>query len=256
MRVSGKVALVTGGGSGIGAAICQRLAEEGAIVMVSDIDLVAASKVAADITESRGQAFPVEQDVTDEARWTEVFKEGIESFGKVDVLVNNAGIVTVLNVEEESLESWRKTQSINLDAVFVGTREAIKVMKDSGGSIINISSIEGIVGHPQFPAYNASKGGVRTFTKSAALHCADKKYAVRVNSVHPGFIETPMVANAIGSVPSEQGQALAESIAASIPMGYLGEPIDVANGVLYLASDESKYTTGSELVMDGGCIAR
>ena len=253
MRVKDKVALVTGGGSGLGEATCLRLAEEGALVVVSDINEASAKAVADAIG---GEAWSAHQDVTDEARWRELVDEIVERHGRLDILVNNAGIALVGNVEDSSLEDWRKTQSINLDAVFLGTREAIRAMKSGSGSIINISSIEGIIGEPVVPAYNASKGGVRTFTKSAALHCAAEGYAIRVNSVHPGFIGTAMVSGAVATMSEEDGNAFQERIVGNIPMGRMGEPRDIANGVLYLASDESSYVTGSELVIDGGYIAQ
>ena len=253
MRVKDKVALVTGGGSGLGEATCIRLAEEGAVVVVSDIDETSAKAVADAIG---GDAWSARQDVTDEARWRELVDQIVERHGRLDILVNNAGIALIGTAEDSSLEDWQRTQSVNLDAVFLGTREAIRVMKSTGGCIVNISSIEGIIGEQQAAAYNASKGGVRIFTKSAALHCAAQGYDIRVNSVHPGFIGTAMVSGAVASMTEEEGQAFEERILSSIPMGRMGEPRDIANGVLYLASEESSYVTGSELVIDGGFIAR
>jgi 3(or 17)beta-hydroxysteroid dehydrogenase len=156
-------------------------------------------------------------------------------------------------MEEATVADWRATQAVNGEGVFLGTRAAIGVMKGCGGSIINISSIEGMVGEPTVPAYNYSKGGVRIFTKSAALHCAKEGYPIRVNSVHPGFILTAMVEEGIGSMPEEVQQEMRERLARGIPLGgAMGEPLDIANGCLYLACDESKYVTGSELVIDGG----
>jgi NAD(P)-dependent dehydrogenase (short-subunit alcohol dehydrogenase family) len=254
VRVSKKIALVTGGGSGIGEAICQRLAEEGATVIVTDINEASARRVADAIG---GGALGLHQDVTSERRWTEVVAEAVTRFGRLDVLVNNAGIAVIGTAEEASLADWQATQKVNLDAVFLGTREAIKTMKSSGGgSIINISSVEGIIGEPLVAAYNASKGGVRIFTKSAALHCAAQGYGIRVNSVHPGFIGTAMVADAVASLGETEGAAFEARIMDSIPLGRMGEPRDIANGVLYLASEESSYVTGAELVIDGGYIAR
>ena len=253
MRVNNKVALVTGGGSGIGEAISLRLAEEGATVVVSDINESSAQSVAAAIGD---KAVAVHQDVTNEQRWAEVVNETVERFGRLDILVNNAGIAIVGTVEDTSLADWQATQNVNLDAVFLGTREAIKAMKAGGGSIINISSVEGLIGEPTLAAYNASKGGVRIFTKSAALHCAAEGYNIRVNSVHPGFIATAMVSGAVALMSEEDGAAFQERILGNIPMGEMGEPIDIANGVLFLASEESRYMTGSELVIDGGYIAR
>jgi len=257
MRLQNKVALVTGGGSGIGAAICQRFSEEGAAVVVTDINAEAAKEVAAALANNGGKALALAQDVSDEARWQSVITEALEAFNGLDTLVNNAGIVIPGSVEDASLDDWQKTLSINLDAVFLGTREAIKVMKDPGGSIINISSIEGIVGDSMGAAYNASKGGVRIFTKSAALHCAESGYKIRVNSIHPGFIMTPLVAHAFDSLEdAEVAEQFRTRILQSIPMGEMGEPVDIANGAVFLASDESRYMTGSELVMDGGYTAK
>jgi hypothetical protein len=170
----------------------------------------------------------------------------------LDVLVNNAGIAAPANVEEETLEGWRKTQSVNMEGVFLGCRAAIAVMKEKGGSIINISSIEGIVGDPNTPAYNASKGGVRIFTKSVALHCAGHGYAIRVNSLHPGYILTPMVEKGLEMMPKDVSEAMLARVLGEIPLGTMGEPRDIAEGCLFLASDESKYMTGSDLVIAGG----
>ena len=253
MRVKDKVALVTGGGTGIGEATCVRLSQEGAVVVVTDIDEASAARVAGAIG---GGAWSARQDVTDEDRWRELVDEIMERHGRLDILVNNAGIALIGTAEDGTLDDWRRTQNVNLDAVFLGTREAIRAMKSGSGSIINISSIEGIIGEQKAAAYNASKGGVRIFTKSAALHCATEGYDIRVNSVHPGFIGTAMVSDAVATMTDEEGEAFQERILASIPMGRMGEPGDIANGVLFLASDESGYMTGSELVIDGGFIAR
>jgi NAD(P)-dependent dehydrogenase (short-subunit alcohol dehydrogenase family) len=159
-------------------------------------------------------------------------------------------------IEQETLEGWRRMQSVNMESVFLGTQAAIRVMKGHGGSIVNISSIEGIIGEPLVPAYNASKGGVRIFTKSAALHCAQEGYGIRVNSVHPGYVGTAMVADGLAGMPPEQAQAFQQELLARIPLGRLGEAVEIANTVLFLASDESSYVIGSELVVDGGYTAR
>ncbi|HBD11283.1 MAG TPA: 3-beta hydroxysteroid dehydrogenase, partial [Porticoccaceae bacterium] len=166
-----------------------------------------------------------------------------------DVLVNNAGVGAGTDLEESDLAHWRFVHSVNLEAVFMGTQNAIKQMKRTGGgSIVNISSIEGIIGDPRSAAYNASKGGVRLFTKSAALYCAEKKYDIRVNSVHPGFTKTPMAASVEGVFGPEDLQRIQREIV----VGHMAEPVDQAYGVLYLASDESRYVTGTELIIDGG----
>ena len=255
-RLNSNVALVTGGGSGIGEAICKRFAEEGAVVIVADINLESAQRVAEGISASGGKAVAREQDVTDPDLWNTLMDEIVEDFGSLDVLVNNAGIGTIMPIEQETLEGWRRMQSVNMESVFLGTQSAIRVMKDHSGSIVNISSIEGIIGEPLVPAYNASKGGVRIFTKSAALHCAQEGYAIRVNSVHPGYVGTPMVADGLAGMPPEQAQAFHQELLARIPLGRLGEAVEIANTVLFLASDESSYMTGSELVVDGGYTAR
>ncbi len=255
MRVNGKVALVTGGGSGIGAASSHRLAEEGALVVVSDIDADAAKRVADDIIACGFRAESRYQDVTDQKQWQDIVGGIIESHGQLDILVNNAGIALTGSIEDTTLEDWRLVNAVNSEAVFMGTQAAIAVMKGTGGSIINISSIEGLVGDPLIAAYNASKASVRMMTKSAALHCAESGYGIRINSVHPGFIETPMVINGVEALGEENAQAFQERILNSIPMGAMGQPKDIANGVLFLASDESAYMTGSELVIDGGFTA-
>ncbi len=251
-RIAGKIALVTGAGSGLGEATARRFAEEGAHVVITDINAEHAESVCQDITAAGGSAEHHYQDVTDELAWDTLVGMILKDHGKLDVVVNNAGIVIRGSVEDTTLDDWRRTQAVNLDAVFLGTRAAVKGMKGNGGSIINISSIEGMVGEPTAAAYNASKGGVRIFTKSAALHCAAEGYGIRVNSVHPGFIMTPMVANAIAEAPPEEGEELLERVHREIPLGAMGDPVDIANGCLFLASDESKYMTGSELVIDGG----
>lgn len=251
-RLEGKVAMITGGGSGLGEATALRFAAEGARVYIGDIREEAAAKVAQAISEAGGKASCLAQDVCDELQWGELLNHIIAEQGHLDILVNNAGVVITGTAEDASLEDWRKVTSVNLDGVFMGTREGIRVMKNNGGSIINISSIEGIVGEPATAAYNASKGGVRIFSKSAALHCADKGYNIRINTVHPGFILTPMVIEGFENMPEDMRLDMEDVVAQRIPLGHMGEPADIANGCLYLASDESKYMTGSELVIDGG----
>jgi 3(or 17)beta-hydroxysteroid dehydrogenase len=242
-RVKGKTALVTGASLGLGRATATLLADEGARVILTDI-LDAEGGALADEIISRGG----------EADWARVMAATTSRFGPLDILVNNAGVALSANVEETTLEQWRWLISINLDGVFLGTRAAIGVMKGRGGSIINLSSIEGLIGDPNLAAYNASKGGVRLFTKSAALHCAKAGYRIRINSVHPGYIWTPMVEGYAGS--QDDPEAAKAAIAALHPMGHIGQPDDIAYGVLYLSSDESKFVTGAELVIDGGYTAQ
>ena len=252
-RLEGKIALVTGGGAGIGEATAKRFAEEGATVIVTDINGEAAARVASEIGATGGKAQGRVQDVTDEVLWDEVVSDITAAHGALHVLVNNAGVVFADSVEDATVEDWRTVQAINGEGVFLGTRAAIKVMKECGGSIINLSSIEGIVADPNTAAYNYSKGGVRIFSKSAALYCAKAGYPIRVNSLHPGYILTAMVEEGIASLPEKVAQEMTERLAREIPMGgAMGEPLDIANGCLFLASNESKYMTGSELIIDGG----
>jgi len=256
VRLQNKVALVTGAGAGIGEATARRFAEEGAVVIITDINIQAAEAVAEQINASGGKAQARLQDVTDEALWENVVQDIVSSHGSLDVLVNNAGIALIGSVEDGTLDDWRTTQAVNGESVFLGTRAAIAVMKERGGSIINISSIEGMVGEPGVAAYNYSKGGVRIFTKSAALHCAKEGYPIRINSVHPGFILTAMVEEGIGSMPEAVQLEMSERLEREIPLRTMGEPLDIANGCLFLACEESKYMTGSELVIDGGYTCR
>ena len=253
-RVAGKVALITGAGLGLGRAAAVLLAREGAKVVLTDVKDAEGQTTADDIRQTGGEAVFLHHDVAVESDWERVITETVKRFGRLDVVVNNAGVALSGNVEETTLEQWRWLMSINLDGVFLGTKHAIGAMKAHGGSIINLSSIEGLIGDPNLAAYNASKGGVRLFTKSAALHCAKAGYNIRVNSIHPGYIWTPMVQGYVAGQEDPAGAGAA--IAALHPLGHLGEPNDIAFGVVYLASDESKFVTGSELVIDGGYTAQ
>lgn len=253
-RVAGKVALVTGGGLGLGRAAALMLAREGAKIVVTDVNDKEGAKVADEIVDAGGEAMFLHHDVAKEADWDRVVRATVERFGGLRILVNNAGVALSADVEHTSLEEWRWLMSINLDGVFLGTKRAIEAMKPTGGSIINLSSIEGLVGDANLAAYNASKGGVRIFTKSAALYCAKAGLNIRVNSIHPGYIWTPMVEEYLSKQPDPAAaKALVEGMH---PVNHLGEPDDIAYGVLYLASDESKFVTGAELVIDGGYTAQ
>jgi 3(or 17)beta-hydroxysteroid dehydrogenase len=252
-RVKGKVAIVTGGAGGLGKAQSLLLAKEGAKVVVTDTNEAPGKEVVEEIKKQGGEAIFIQHDVTSENDWNKVIGETLDRFGKLDILVNNAGVMLWKKIEETSLEEWRWLMRVNLDGVFLGTKYAMGAMKKSGGgSIINISSAAGIVGTLDTSAYHASKGGVRIFTKAAALECskAGYDYNIRVNSVHPGVIRTPLVEELF---KDEEKRKTALSWH---PIGYFGEPVDVAYGILYLASDESKFVTGTELVIDGGWTAR
>lgn len=256
-RVEKRTALVTGGGSGLGEASSELLAAEGASLVVTDINEEAAENTANIINQKGGDAISLAHDVTDPDRWAEVVDKATSTFGSLNVLVNNAGVSGAygMPMEDVELDQWRQVMSINLDAVFLGCREAINAMKDDGGSIINISSIMGIVGGAG-AAYNASKGGVRLLTKSVAVYCGNNGYPIRCNSIHPGYIWTPMVRNVVEYIDDITNEdELYEMLIEKHPIGRLGVPDDIAKGVLFLASDESSFVTGSELVIDGGYTA-
>jgi len=246
-RLAGKVALITGAASGIGRATALLFHAEGAQVAATD-------RNEAGLAELEGVAdLRLAQDVTDEARWREVVDQVVAAFGKLDILVNNAGIALKGNIETATLDEFRRTEAVNVEGTFLGCREAIRVMKGrGGGSIVNLSSVAGIIGDAQSAAYCASKGAVRLLTKSAALHCAG--YAIRLNSVHPSFADTPMVQELIAS--SKNPERVREGLSKAAPLGRMGRPEEVANAILYLASDESSFTTGIELMVDGGLTAQ
>lgn len=249
-RVEGKVAIVTGGASGIGKASCLLLAKEGAKVAVTDINDEAGKKVVSEIKGNGGVAQYWHIDVSDEREVSQAFSDIYEKFGRIDVLVNNAGIPGVHQPSDEIDEMvWDRVINIDLKGVFFCTKHVVQYMKKvGGGSIINLSSAFGLVGGED-PPYHAAKGAVRLLTKSDAYYYA--KYGIRVNSIHPGYIMTPMVEAVIANAP-EGVEAVKKSIGDTTLLGHIGEPNDIAFGVLYLASDESKYVTGSELVIDGG----
>jgi len=253
-RVEGKTIIVTGAAHGIGKATAQRLADEGASVAITDVDDEAGEAAVDAINKNGGTAQYWSLDVTDEAAVEEVFADVVDAFGSLDVLVNNAGITGADKPTHElTKEEWNEVMDVNVNGVFYGTKHAVPHMQDAGGgSIINLSSIYGIVGAEDIPPYHASKGAVRTMTKTDALNYADDN--IRVNSVHPGFIWTPLVEEFLreqGDV--EEGR---KQLDALHPIGHVGEPEDIANGILFLASEESKFMTGSELVIDGGYTAK
>lgn len=252
LRLESKVCLVTGAASklGLGHAIACAFAREGAQVVTTDIDEANLADRAAEIEATGGQVACWRQDVTSEQDWQHTMAEIEQRFGGLDVLVNNAGIAVLKPLEEFSLADYQKQMSVNMTSVFLGTQAAVKAMRGSGGgSIINMSSTAGIVGVPGVSVYSASKAGVRLFSKTVALECARDR--IRCNSVHPGLIDTDMQQVAKRDNP-EQYDILQESV----PMGRMGAPGDVANCVLFLASDESAYVSGTELVVDGGLTAQ
>lgn len=253
--MAGKVAIVTGGAMGIGRACAELLAAEGAAVALTDRAVDEGRDVVASLVAQKHRAIFIEQDVSSEDEWKNAIDVTVRTFGKLDILVNNAGVGWFGDVEHTTLDDWHKLLAVNLDGVFLGIKHAIAPMRAAGGgSIINISSIEGLIGDPGLAAYNSSKGAVRMLTKSAALYCANERTRIRVNSVHPGYIWTPMVQKAIDT--SGNPDEMRRRLEALHPVGHLGEPNDVAYGVLYLASDESMFVTGSELVIDGGYTAQ
>jgi NAD(P)-dependent dehydrogenase (short-subunit alcohol dehydrogenase family) len=249
------VALVTGAAMGIGRACAELLAAEGAAVVATDREAATGTEVVKGIQSAGGRAVFFAHDVTREADWSRAIDETRRAFGKLDILVNNAGVGRAGDVEHETLQAWHELLAVNLDGVFLGIKRAIPAMREAGGgSIINLSSIEGLIGDPMLAAYDASKGAVRLLTKSAALYCAKGGTKIRVNSVHPGYILTPMVQHfAEASGHADEVRRTLEQLH---PVGHLGEPMDVAYGVLYLAADESKFMTGAELVIDGGYTAQ
>ncbi|MBI2784470.1 MAG: SDR family oxidoreductase [Gammaproteobacteria bacterium] len=256
-RVAGKVALVTGAASGLGRATAIRLAEEGARVMVTDWEDRGGAETVDLIKAAGGEARFRHQDVSSEEEWQATIDEIIATWGRLDVLVNNAAVIIAKSIRDTTLKDWRWQNSIALDGVFLGVKYGCAAMeKSGGGSIINISSIAGIVGLDKSAAYCAAKGGVRLLTKAAAAEFARLKNGVRVNSVHPGVIRTPGVEKTIRKYGGTDKEAkVRASFEAMSPLGELGEPSDIANGVLYLASDESKYMHGAELVIDAGFSA-
>ncbi|WP_374575260.1 SDR family oxidoreductase [Phenylobacterium sp.] len=254
-RVAGKKAFITGGAQGLGAAMGRRLAEEGAKVSLADINHEGAKKVAAEINAAQGEgtAFAFPLDVTKEDQWIYALEEADAAMGGISVLINNAGISRGGDIETLSFEDWKLVMSVNVDSVFLGTKHALKYMRQNQpGSIINISSIAGLIAAHNSPVYNASKAGVWLLSKGIALHCAKQGLDIRSNSIHPTFIDTPI----LDRIRQQFGKEKAEAkLARQIPLGHIGEPDDIANAAVYLASDESKFMTGAELKLDGGISA-
>jgi len=250
MRLENKVALITGAARGMGAAEAKLFAREGAKVVIGDILEEEGRRTEAEISEAGGECLFVPLDVTSESAWEHAIAATIARFGRLDILVNNAGVVARGSLEDTTSQEWDRVMEVNAKGVFLGTKAAIAEMrKVGGGSIVNISSISGMIGQDNIqPVYNASKGAVRLLTKAAAIQYA--REGIRVNSVHPGSVATPMT-EASRANPEQYQRSLAR-----IPMGRVAQPEEVAYGVLYLASDEASYVTGSELVIDGGYTAQ
>ena len=253
-RVEGKKALVTGAAQGLGEAIAKMLARHGARVALTDINFDGAAAVAAAINaENPGSAFACRHDVTSAAEWAATLARANGDLGGLNILVNNAGIGSIGTIETETLEAFRRVQTIDVESIFIGTQLALPYMEPCGeGSIINISSIAGLIAAHNHVAYNTAKAAVWMMTKSIALHCARKGGAIRCNSIHPAFIETPILDGIIAVFGREEGYA---KLARQVPLGRLGEPDDVAFMALFLASDESKFVTGAEFKVDGGISA-
>jgi 3(or 17)beta-hydroxysteroid dehydrogenase len=250
-RVKDKVALIAGGASGIGFAAAKLFADEGAKIVLADRDEAAAKAAVAALAQ---RASFHRLDVTHEDQWIAVTDAVVRELGRIDIVVNSAGVALFKDIEATTLDEWRDLIAVNLDGTFLGCKHAVRVMKDrGGGSIVNMSSVAGLIGSGNLAAYSASKGGVRLLTKSVALHCARKGYNIRCNSVHPSFVETPMLRSMIAS--ARNPQKLEANFTAAAPLGRLAQPIDIARTILFLASDEAAFTTGAELVVDGGLTA-
>ncbi|MEX6723477.1 SDR family NAD(P)-dependent oxidoreductase [Parapedomonas caeni] len=251
--LNGKVALVTGAASagGLGFATAQRLAQEGARLMLTDLDVAGVEARAAELRAAGHQAAAMAQDVTDEAQWAAVIDATVSQFGSLDILVNNAGIAVLRMMDVVTAADWHKQIDVNLTSVFYGCRAGLAQMRKQGrgGSIINLSSVAGLIGVPGTAAYSASKGGIRLMTKTIAMESAREH--IRVNSVHPGSIWTDMQKVAMRDNPEQF-----DIIKQAIPMGDLGQPEDIGAMIAFLASDDAKYITGAEFVVDGGLTAQ
>jgi NAD(P)-dependent dehydrogenase (short-subunit alcohol dehydrogenase family) len=260
-KLEGKVALVTGGASGIGAGCATRLAEEGATVVITDLQDAKGEELVLEIAKAGGKARFLHHDTTSEDAWIGVIADIEKTEGRLDTLVNNAGIgIGCASITMMSLEDWRKQQAVNVEGVFLGIKHSLPLMRKAGngGSIVNMSSVAGLKGSPILAAYCATKGAVRLFTKAIAMECANFKDGIRVNSVHPGIIETPIWISiaGMGQAGTNAPPDLDAMSTQAVPLGVKGLPSDIANGVLWLASDESRYVTGAELVIDGGLSVR
>ncbi|MFZ1741383.1 MAG: SDR family oxidoreductase [Pontixanthobacter sp.] len=256
-RVAGKLALITGAAQGLGAAHATLLAKEGARVLCTDINANGAANTAQFINErfGSGTAYSIAHDVTNASDWEAAVDGAREKIGGLNVLVNNAGIGVAGNIENCKFEDWKRCFAVNVDSIFHGCQKALPLMREHApGSIINISSIAGLIASDTMPAYNSSKAAVWMLSKSIALHCAKQRMNIRCNSIHPTFVDTPILDGTAKHAGLDK-QVLLDKLARQIPLKFVGEPIDIANAVLYLASDESRFMTGAEIKLDGGISA-
>jgi len=264
-RLDGKVALISGAARGIGGETARLMAQAGAKVVIGDVLDERGRQTISAIDAAGGQAEYVHLDVTKEAHWAAAVELAVSRFGKLDILVNNAGVFIGKGIEEISLAEWEKLVAVNMTGVFLGTRLAVQALRDAakssehGSAIVNLASIAGIVGSQLDPLYSMTKGGVTLFTKSAALEFGRKGYRIRVNSIHPGVIQTDMGAQTFVSRAQRSGTndtaAVQQGVTDSVPWGRLGVPMDIAKGIVFLASDDAGYMNGAGLVVDGGMTA-
>ncbi|ASJ72047.1 SDR family NAD(P)-dependent oxidoreductase [Granulosicoccus antarcticus] len=253
-RFEKKTVLITGAASGIGFVTAQQFALEGAQVIATDINIDALETV---FREDLANGLKIEtrrQDVTSKAEWEALVDDVVAKHGHLDVMFSNAGSADFALCEDTSEERWRWVNALNVDSVFFGMQACIRVMKENGGSIINNSSIAGVIGEPLLAAYCATKGAVRTMTKAVAIDCARQGYPIRINSIHPGWTDTALVDNLLAAL-GDKGTEFANKTVGAVPMGRLGTPIEIARPVLFLASDDASFMTGAELIVDGGYTA-
>lgn len=267
-KVEGKVVLLTGAAKGIGACSARMLADAGAHLVLTDIDSSSGESLANELNRADNEVIFMRHDVSLEDDWIRVVERIDQHFSGLDVLINNAGIALIKPIEQTTLAEWRKISRVNVDGVFLGMKHCLSVMKDrakssiAGGAMVNLSSVAGMVGVPSALAYTMSKAAIRHMTKSAAMEFAELGYNIRVNSVHPGLIKTDMADRIYqswadsGALGTHDVDETEKAMIAMHPLGRHGQPEDIAKGILYLASDDSAYMTGSELVIDGGFIAR
>lgn len=254
-RVAGKKVFITGAAQGLGAAMARTLAAEGAKVALADINVEGAAKVAHELDQAHGEgtAFAFHLDVTQEQPWIDALEDADKAMGGISGLINNAGVATGGALEELAFDDWKRVMAINVDSVFLGAKHALKHMRaHQPGSIVNISSIAGLIANHNTPAYNASKAAVWLLSKNIALYCAKQKLDIRSNSIHPTFVDTPILDRLRQAIGKEEAES---KLARQVPLGRIGQPSDVANLALYLISDESRFVTGAEFKVDGGISA-